>query len=275
MWRNGTQIATVFPPSFQDVGLIANTAYTYQVKALDLASNVSPPATVAITTLPTAQISIGAVTNGASFTANSLSPGSIATIFGTNLAASVGPVGSIPLPMTLGGAAVTVNGIAAPLFYAGPLQINFQVPDETRVGTASVVVSVGGSSSAPFSVSVQAASPGIFQIGNPDYSLNDSNNPVAAGSYIIAYLTGQGPVDNPVADGMAAPEAPLSRATSPFSATIGGQNANVFFLGLAPGYVGLAQANIEIPSLPGGSYPLVVTVDGVPGNGLLVAVSGP
>jgi hypothetical protein len=34
-----------------------------------------------------AQITIGAVTNGASFKGDSLSPGCIATIFGTNLAA--------------------------------------------------------------------------------------------------------------------------------------------------------------------------------------------
>ena len=47
-------------------------------------------------------------------------------------------------------------------------------------------------------------------------------------------------------------------------------NANVFFLGRTSGYVGLAQANITIPSLPSGSYPLVVTIDGAPRNGPLV-----
>jgi len=129
---------------------------------------------------------------------------------------------------------------------------------------------------------VQAASPGIFQFGtnravaqNPDNSLNDSNNPVAGGSYIVAYLTGMGPMDNPVPDGAAAPTAPLSSATSLFSATIGGQPAKILFLGLAPGYVGLVQANIVVPALPAGSYPLVVTIDGVPSNAPLVTVSGP
>src|ERR1035438_10478053 len=68
-----------------------------------------------------------------------------------------------------------------------------------------------------------------------------------------------GALDNPVPDDKAAPAAPLSRATSPFSATIGGQNANVFFLGLAPGFVGLAQATIKMPSQPNGSCPLAIT----------------
>jgi uncharacterized protein (TIGR03437 family) len=231
---------------------------------------------------PLTQLAIGAVTNGASFTANSLSPGCIATIFGTGLATYSAQAGSVPLPTTLGGATVTVNGVPAPLFYASLLQIDFQIPYETPPGTASVVVSVGSANSAPFSASVQAASPGIFQFGtnravaqNPDNSLNDSNNPVAGGSYIVAYLTGMGPMDNPVPDGAAAPTAPLSSATSLFSATIGGQPAKILFLGLAPGYVGLVQANIVVPALPAGSYPLVVTIDGVPSNAPLVTVSGP
>jgi len=228
-----------------------------------------------------AQITIGAVTNGASFTGDSLSPGCIATIFGTNLATSTAPASSTPLPMTLGGAMVTVNGMPAPLFYASSTQINFQIPYETPTGTVSVAVTVGNASSAPFSALVQTASPGIFQFGtnravvqNPDQSTNKSNNPVAAGSYIVAYLTGLGPLDNPVADGVAAPDSPLSRATSPYSATIGGQNANVFFLGLTPGFVGLAQANITVPPLASGNYPLIITVNGAPSNAALITVSG-
>ena len=82
-----------------------------------------------------------------------------------------------------------------------------------------------------------------------------------------------GALDSPVPEDKAALAAPLSRATWPFSATIGGQDATVFFLGLAPGPVGLAQANITIPSLPSGSYPLVITVNGVASNGPLVTVA--
>jgi uncharacterized protein (TIGR03437 family) len=228
-----------------------------------------------------AQITITSVTNAASFEAGSLSPGSIGAIFGTGLATTAAEAGSIPIPFSLAGATVTVNGVKAPLFYASPVQINFQIPFETQTGTASIAVSVGSASSAAFSALVELASPGIFQFGtnravaqNPDYSLNDSATPVAGGSYITAYLTGLGPLNNSVADGAAALLLPLSSATSTFSATVGGQPANVFFLGLAPGFVGLAQANITIPSLPAGNYPLVITVDGIPSNGPLISVSG-
>jgi uncharacterized protein (TIGR03437 family) len=245
-------------------------------------SHTSASVTVDVAFLGTSVDAINAVTNAASFTANSLSPGSIATIWGTNLSTSKPGAGasSTPLPTALGFATVTVNGVAAPMLYASPLQINFQIPNEASVGTASVVVDVGGGTVAPFSATVQAAAPGIFQFGNSraaaqnsDGSLNNSNNPAAAGSYITAYLTGIGPLDNPVADGAAAPLAPLSKATSPFSATIGGQSANVLFLGLAPGYVALGQADITIPSLPSGSYALVITINGVASNGPLVTVA--
>ena len=132
---------------------------------------------------------ISSIANCASFTVNSLSPGSFATIFGTNLVgqSNSSSFSSLPLPKTLGGAIVTVNGISAPLLYASPTQINFQIPYETTVGTASVIVNAGYASSTPFSAPIAAASPGIFSFGtnravaqNPDGSLNDSNNGVGA-----------------------------------------------------------------------------------------------
>ena len=81
-------------------------------------------------------ISPGGVVNAASFAAGSakvekapaLVVGSIASIFGTNLAASTKAAQTVPLPRQLGGTAVSVDGIAAPLFYVSPTQINFQIP---------------------------------------------------------------------------------------------------------------------------------------------------
>jgi len=86
-------------------------------------------------------------------------------------------------------------------------------------------------------------------------------------------MTGQGPVSPSVATGAAAPSSPLSNATAPASATIGGQNAPIKFLGLAPGWVGLLQANIQVPNLSFGDYPLIVTIGGVASTSALVTVS--
>ena len=126
-----------------------------------------------------------------------------------------------------------------------------------------------------------SSAPGLFELAgnrglvfNVDGTLNSTNNAAPSGSVVTAYLTGQGPVDNPVATGAAAPASPLSNATAPASATIGGLNADIQFLGLAPGFVGLLQANIRVPSLPSGDYPLVVTIGGAASNPGLVTVSG-
>lgn len=53
---------------------------------------------------------------------------SIATIFGTNLASAPADARGASLPRQLAGTSVSVNGVAAPLFYVSPSQINFQLP---------------------------------------------------------------------------------------------------------------------------------------------------
>jgi uncharacterized protein (TIGR03437 family) len=59
------------------------------------------------------------------------------------------------------------------------------------------------------------------------------------------------------------------------TATIGGTSAEVEFSGLAPGYAGLAQANLVIPDLPPGEYPVILTIGGVESNSALIFVGSP
>jgi uncharacterized protein (TIGR03437 family) len=224
---------------------------------------------------------VNSVVNGASFAGNP-APGSLATIFGDNLSKNA-PINAseLPLPTTLGEVQVTVNGHGAPLIYVSATQINFQVPYEVTPGPSSVVVIASGVPSPTFLFTVVKAAPGIF-VGsashaaaqNQDLTSNDSGHPAASGSVVVVYLTGQGPVDNPVGTGAGPPSSPHSNATLPFSATIGGQNAPVQFLGLTPGFAGLAQANIQVPALSSGSYPVVITVGGVASNGPELSIEG-
>jgi uncharacterized protein (TIGR03437 family) len=219
------------------------------------------------------------VTNAASYLPQ-VSPGALASIFGTGLSNAAYTSGA-PFPTGLGasslggeGVSVSVNGLPAPVFFASPGQINFQVPWETSVGTASVTVSVAGAESNTASVPVVSAGPGLFESGSsaivqnyPGYSLNGPGNPAAPGSIIIAYLTGSGPVSPAATDGIAAPLDSLVVATASHSATIGSEPATVNFAGLAPGWVGLVQVNLVVPAgLAGGTYPLIVTIDGQASN---------
>ncbi len=223
---------------------------------------------------------ISSVTNSASFAASEVAPGSIATIFGADLSTGTALAEAVPLPTTLAGTTVKVNGTPVPLYFVSPNQINFQVPNDALAGLPTFNASLTiGSSSAQFTVST--AAPGIFigtdghaVVQNQDYSINAAADPAATASYVTVYLTGIGPVDNPVAAGVATPSSSLSRATSPVSATIGRVPASVVFLGLTPQNVGLAQANIQIPDLPPGTYPLVITVGGAVSNPGSISVSG-
>ncbi|HWC00200.1 MAG TPA: hypothetical protein VG672_26005 [Bryobacteraceae bacterium] len=227
-----------------------------------------------------AAVTINAVTDAATYGPR-VAPGSLATIFGDGLANSTAEATGFPLPTNLGGAIVRVNDTPVPLTYASPTQINFQVPRTLAAGTASLYVALGSNQSSRVSFTVVAAAPSVFQDNQghaiaqnagAGYSLNTTGNPAEAGSVVVVYLTGQGPVDNSVADGTAAPESPLSTVTSEATATIGGTDATIQFLGLTPGFAGLAQVNVEVPDLPSGDYPLVLTVGGYLGASAVVSV---
>jgi uncharacterized protein (TIGR03437 family) len=219
------------------------------------------------------------VTNAASYQPK-VSPGALASVFGTGFSNAT-YTAKAPFPTSLGasslggeGVSVTVNGQPAPVFFVCPTQINFQIPWGTAIGDAQVVVSVAGGPSNAVSVPVVAAGPGLFQAGSsaivqnyPSYSLNTASERAVAGSYIIAYLTGSGPVSPTPADGAAAPQNPLAQATASVTATIGGVPAMVSYAGLAPSFVGLFQVNLQVPAgLAAGTYPLIVSIDGQASN---------
>jgi len=224
-------------------------------------------------------VSANGVVNAASF-APQISPGSLATVFGTNFAltnAGAKP----PYPTSLAGVSISVNGQAAPILFVTPNQVNFQVPWETALGSATVTVSVNGGASNGLTVPVLGAAPGLFTqssgqavVQNSDYSLNGPSNPAKAGSTIMAYLSGSGPVSPAVADGVATPTNTLVSATSLSSATIGSSTAQVAFAGLAPGFVGLVQVNVVVPSgLPTGAYPLAITIGSETSNAATISVT--
>ncbi len=232
--------------------------------------------------LAEAQTVISAVTDAASY-APRVAPGELATIFGSNLANSTQQAAGFPLPQNLGGATVYVNSAPVPLLYVSATQINFQVPSSLAAGTANMYVSRSGGQSALFQFTVIGSAPGIFQDtsnhavaqNGTDNSTNSAGDPVAIGAVLVVYLTGQGAVNHAVADGTATPISPLSTATATATATIGGTNATVQFLGLTSGFTGLAQANILVPTgLATADYPLVITVGGYVSASAEVSVSG-
>src|ERR1039458_7509249 len=225
----------------------------------------------------------GGIVNNANFASGAVAPGSIVSIFGSGLAPSTQLFSGFPLTTSLGGVTVSVNGVNAPIFYASPSQINIQVPFETVPDSAMIAVNSSCGSSGQVQVQVAQAAPYILQTvtgqgeaqaivqnynaSTGQYTLNGPDNPAKVGSLVVAYLIGIGPVSNPPADGAAAPTTSVSPSTLTYSSTIGGWTTplnNYPFLGLAPGWVGLDQANLTVPvGLSTGQYSVVITVGGV------------
>src|SRR5436305_6436627 len=93
----------------------------------------------------TPSVAAGGVLNGASFDRNMpVTPGSLISIFGSNLAATTATADSIQVADVLGGVKVKVNGVDAPLIGVFHTdngdQINAQLPCSVSPGRATVVV---------------------------------------------------------------------------------------------------------------------------------------
>jgi uncharacterized protein (TIGR03437 family) len=202
------------------------------------------------------------IVNAASYEPG-ISPGDLATIFGQDLTtvSSVVLAQSNPLPTRLAGVQVLVSGIPAPIYgiaYAnGEDQISIQVPYESPTGPQAAEIQVydQGSLVADFLTDSFVEDPGIFTYNGSyaiaeasDYSLIGPNNPAIPGEALVLYVTGLGPLDMNLADGWGSPTTPpFAETVDPFQVMVGGENCNVFFSGLAPGFVGLYQINFYVP----------------------------
>jgi uncharacterized protein (TIGR03437 family) len=225
-------------------------------------------------------VSIGAIANSASG-GTVIAPGALFSIYGTGLANGIGYGNTNPLPSEINGTAVTINGVAIPLMYTSPEQINAQVPFEIPAGTATVVVRTNGVSSDPAQVEVRPRAPGIFTSGGnhalafkaSDWSVNSAGNPASPGEYLVLYLTGQGSVDG-ASTGASAPVTPATLPLNVVQVTIGGKPTTVTFAGLVPGFVGLCQVNLIVPAAAPGEQSLEITMDGAAVNPTVVYVGG-
>jgi uncharacterized protein (TIGR03437 family) len=211
--------------------------------------------------------------------------GSLISIFGTNL----GPLtyaNGLPLPTILGGTSVALNGVAIPLNFVSPGQINAQVPwEQQSPDVVSLAVSVNGvPGCASTGLSDYGYAPGIFTVGSSGQGAiliantallatsGAGGRPATAGDYLSIYATGLGSVSNPPADGTAAGSNSLLN-TAP-TVTIGGANALVTFAGLAPGFAGLYQVNVQVPAAAskGNAVPVILSLSGFVANTVTIAV---
>ena len=233
------------------------------------------------------------VTNAATSASGAVAPGELVAIYGTAL----GPAGGALLQLTnpllvanaVAGVHVLFDGVPAPIVYAGPGQVNAVVPYAVAgQSTTTLQVEYLGAVSAPVSLPIVAAAPGLFTANSlgsgqgsilnaGDGSVNSAAHPVARGDWVSIYGTGGGATTPASVDGLLAtapyPQVP---ANVPVTVTMGGLPCTIEYAGAAPYLIsGVMQINAQVPAgvTPGPSVPLAVTIGGVSAQtGVTVAV---
>jgi uncharacterized protein (TIGR03437 family) len=222
-----------------------------------------------------------------------VAPNSIATLYGTNLAAGMTPASALPLPTTLGGLMLSVTDatgaqLPATLSFVSSTQVNFVIPASAAVGDATFTTT-SGSGSQTATTLIQNVAPSLF-------SMSGTGAGVAAATAIevpsanprqqtpVAVFDCSASVCNPVPINVGVSGTVyltlygtgirnLSSLAN-VQVSINGVNVLVQYAGAQPSFPGLDQVNVALPAaLSGaGNANVVLTVDGQVSNTVLVNI---
>jgi uncharacterized protein (TIGR03437 family) len=189
-----------------------------------------------------------ATVSAANYSPLSLAPSSIVVAFGSGLAAATAAATSLPLPTSLDGTSVRINGVVAPLFFVSPGQVNFLIPEGVQTGSAVVEIVASNGAVSRQAVSLAQAAPALFtsnaqgtgapaalvtrdgvsfrEVGNPD----GTPNPVSVGDYLVLFGTGF-----------------RNAPRSSIELTLQGQPVPLVYAGPQGTFAGLDQLNLQIP----------------------------
>jgi uncharacterized protein (TIGR03437 family) len=204
-------------------------------------------------------------------------PGKLTSLPGvglTDLSFSAGP----PLPQSLNGVGVTIQGLQARIQSVTPNAITVLVPPTVVPGSGTSALDVTVTSASPFDGPhadvyiaqyapefVQVAGVNVLLAAHHDWSaLVSAGNPAHPGEVIHAYAVGLGNTLPAVAYGEAAPaQEPFARMTIPLGCANGNDTkaaVEIPFQGLAPNLAGFYQIDLRVPAplpdLPTSYFPL-------------------
>jgi uncharacterized protein (TIGR03437 family) len=281
---NGVAYADILLGSTPSLGVKVNASaagFSYQFDCY--------PYSCDIRAVPT--ISVNGVVDAAA-RQTPIAPGSYIEIYGANLSESTDGVTYAPnaLPLALDGVTVSFDVPSAKLSVPGhlvsvsPLQVDVQAPWELQ-GQTSAQVKVtlyGYSYGNVVTVPLADTAPAFFDIGGgiaaardyPNNATVTAANPVKRGQLVQLYMNGLGPVTGGPASGEYASSTALTPTTGTPVLTIGGQQAEVKFSGLAPTFPGLYQVNAVVPTgISAGTVPITLTINGATTKALTLPVN--
>src|SRR5262245_56685166 len=243
----------------------------------DVAPNIDQGAAyVFVTIAPGAFATVSA----ASYT-SPVAPKEIVAGFGSSLASTIAFANSLPLPTVLDGTSVIVKdsaGVAreAPLFFISPLQINYQIPDGTATGVATVSVFIGPHLVAVGPVQIENSAPSIFTLNASGFGPAAALDALTfAPARFNAELADEEP--NLIAvwgTGLGADATDGGgNVFASVKAFIDGEEAQVTYAGPAPGFQGSNQFNIQLPlGITSGEHRLTISRGGMTSNEVTLSI---
>lgn len=275
--------------SYHTATLLANG------KVLVTGGGASSANTAELYEMDTGPVGLAASVSAASYSGLRLASESIVATFGSALATATASAATVPLPTELGGTTVRVwdsTGIQrlAPLFFASPTQVNYQIPPGTAPGTARVIVTRGDGTISSSLVQVAAVAPAIFTANQDGRGVpvaaavrtradgSQISEPVAffdaAQNRFLARPIDLGPATDQVALVLFATGIRFRSSLASVTARVGGVATPVMYAGAQGEFVGVDQVNLLLPrTLAGrGEMDVVLTVDEQVANLVRVSV---
>lgn len=238
------QFTRTIAPLYHRRAIVALTTSGFTALAWDYDAAVAPPR-------------IERVVNAADFT-QPIAPGGLITVIGSQFTPLNVANREMPLPTALGESCLMVNGVAVPMLFASPNQINAQLPFNVD-GSATMVLRTPGGVSDNYYLTILPGAPSVFRseagpltdVPTVFRALNGElvtgSNPIHPDEAVIIFLTGLGRTEPALEAGLPAPSEPLARVVIEPQVTLGGVPLMVGYAGLAPGQVGVYQINCWVP----------------------------
>lgn len=233
--------------------------------------------------------------SAASFAGPALASESIAAAFGSGLSESTEIAATHPLPTTLAGIRVSVRDNLgaesfAPLFFASPNQINFQLPPGVAIGKAAFTVLRGNETVATGEAQIESVEPGLFSADSSGQGLllglalrvraDGSQSYESITSFdaktkqFVATPIDLGPATDRVYLILFATGVRNRSSLNYVEVKIGGLSADALYVGPQGSFAGLDQLNVLLSrNLIGrGEVDVAVAVNGKQANTLKIAI---
>ncbi len=262
--------------------------YTETMTITGVGSSAGASVTVpfSVTVLPPNNpvFELNAVFDAFSYQSETIAPGQIYTIFGSNFGPSTLVSGTLDssgkLSTMVANTLVTFDSVPSPLLYVVSGQLSGVAPFElagktstnvqivyNNLASPAVAVPVQGSSISIASADSSGGN-GAVVINSKDGTLNTVSNPASVGDTVVIYSSYAGPFANGVkgTDGRTTIGPPYPAPAGTPSVSIGGvQATNIPYFGNAPGFLeSVMQINVVIPAGVSSSpyNPVVISAGG-------------